>query len=343
MEPPAELQRIDIGPLLDGGSAEARESVAGAIRSAAGRDGLFYVVGHGVRPETLTTLEREASAFFALPDTVRAEIAMSRGGRAWRGWFPLGGELTSGRPDRKEGLYFGEELPPDDPRVQAGVPLHGPNLWPAQAPGLRPAVEAYVRETTRAAHALAEGVSLALGLDADHLARRYTGRPTILFRIFRYPPAAPAEAAWADSYGVGEHTDYGFLTLLAQDRHGGLEVKTARGWVDAPPVPGALVCNIGDMLDRLSGGRLRSAPHRVRNRSAVDRYSFPLFFDPAFDAEVRPLPGSVPDAGLDAATRWDGESPHAASGTYGAYLLRKVGRVFPELGAQVRLEAAPIA
>lgn len=323
------LPVIDMAPLAETDPAR-RQAVAVGIAAACARDGFFYVVGHGIRPETMTNLEAASRAFFALPTQEKARIAMRHGGRAWRGWFPLGDELTSGRPDEKEGLYFGEELGPDDARVAAGWPLHGANLWPEAVPTLRPAVETFIKEATKAARLMAEGISLALGLPADYLAAHYTRRPTVLFRIFRYPPEAQADE---ERFGVGEHTDYGFLTLLAQDQYGGLEVRTPGGWVDAPPIPGALVCNIGDMLDRLSGGRLRSTPHRVRNRSGCERLSFPLFFDPAFDAVVKPLPGSDPDPEIDRASRWDDESVHAGEGTYGAYLLRKVGRVFPTLKA----------
>lgn len=329
-----DLSIIDIAPLFGSADQQAEQAASAAeIAEACARDGFFYVVGHGVRPDTIATLEAESGRFFALPEADKQAIAMARGGRAWRGWFPLGGELTLGRPDRKEGLYFGDELGPDDPRVLRELPLHGANLWPEQSPGLRPAVEAYMRETTAAAHALGRGVSLALGLDAGHLARRYTAQPTVLFRIFRYPPHDAADPAWADAFGVGEHTDYGFLTLLAQDALGGLEVRTPSGWVEAPPLPGTLVCNIGDMLERLSGGSLRSTPHRVRNRGERDRLSFPLFFDPGWDAVVEPPPGAPMELGGE--TRWDGESVHGASDTYGEYLLRKVGRVFPGLAAEV--------
>ena len=318
------LPIVDMAPLFTR-NASARQAAAVEIARASEDEGFFYAVGHGIDAETLRRLEREAGAFFALPAADKAEIAMAHGGAAWRGWFPLRGELTSGRPDDKEGLYFGEELGPDDPRVAAGWPLHGANLWPTAMPGLAPVVKAFMRQAERAAAALMEGVSLALGLEADHFARTYLERPTILFRIFRYPPT-PRE-----SWGVGEHTDYGLLTLLAQDEAGGLEVKTRSGWRPAPPMPSALVCNIGDMLERLTGGRFVSTPHRVINASGRDRLSFPFFYDPDFSAVMTPVPGA-PIAGSGIA-RWDGADVRAYDGTYREYLLAKVGRVFPDLKA----------
>jgi polar amino acid transport system ATP-binding protein len=130
---------------------------------------------------------------------------------------------------------------------------------------------------------------------------------------------------------VGEHTDYGLLTMLWQDDVGGLQVRTDDGWIDAPPLPGSFVCNIGDMLDRMTGGRYRSLPHRVRiNVSGRDRLSIPLFFDPGFDWRVAPVPGA--SAGHDdSGRRWDGANLQAFEGTYGDYVSAKVGKVFPDL------------
>ncbi len=327
------LPVIDMAPLF-GRDPAARNEVAAAIRAACRDSGFFYVAGHGVGDEVLARLEAESRDFFDRPTAEKMAIDMARGGPAWRGFFPVGAELTSGRPDIKEGLYFGSELPPEHPRVAAGWPLHGANLWPAGVPGLRPAVEAYMAATTRAAQALLEGVALSLDLEPGYFRRHYTAEPTVLFRIFHYPGRPPAGLDESETWGVGEHTDYGLLTLLAQDRHGGLQVKTPRGWIEAPPIPGTLVCNIGDMLDRLTGGWFRSTPHRVRNRSGRDRLSFPLFFDPDFAAEIRPLPraAAAPETG---APRWDGADLQAFEGTYGDYLLGKVAKVFPELRKQV--------
>jgi isopenicillin N synthase-like dioxygenase len=331
------LDTIDIGPLFDPNATDARRRVADAIATACHTSGFFYISGHRISGDAFAALEQASRRFFALPDSEKAEIAMAKGGIAWRGWFPVGNELTSGKPDLKEGLYLGTELPAEDPRVQAGLPFHGANLWPRQVPELRDAVLHYIALATNAAKALIAGVALSLGLDDNYFERLYTADPTILFRIFRYPAAAQSDDA--DEWGVGEHTDYGLLTLLAQDRHGGLQVRTDAGWIDAPPLPGTLVCNIGDMLDRLTGGTYRSTPHRVRNVSGTDRLSFPLFFDPNLAAAIRPLPQhAVGDRGAivaDRQRRWDHASVHLFEGTYGDYLAAKVAKVFPELGRRV--------
>jgi isopenicillin N synthase-like dioxygenase len=303
------------------------------------RHRFFYITGHGIPVERFTSVESASRRFFALPVEEKRAIDMAFGGRAWRGYFPVGRELTSGKPDLKEGLYFGTELAPDHSRVKAGWPLHGANLWPEHIPDLRGAVLDYMAAAVRTGHALLEAVAMSLGLEPGYFASTYTANPTLLFRIFHYPAAAPDELSPLAAWGVGEHTDYGLLTLLAQDENGGLEVRSSRGWIEAPPLAGTLVCNVGDMLDRLTGGWYRSTPHRVRNTSGQDRLSFPLFFDPDFAAEIRPLPQrsriDASQLAADAARRWDGASVHAFSGTYGDYLLSKVSKVFPHLGRDV--------
>ena len=319
---------VDVGPLVDGRAGDAATEAGRAIDAACREVGFFTIVGHGVDPGLLARLDRHAREFFALAEADKAAIAMPLAGRAWRGWFGLGSELTSGVPDLKEGIYFGAELPADDPRVVAGIPLHGPNLFPRRPAALRDDVLAYMAEMARVGQAVLGGMALALGLGRRWFADHLTGDPTVLFRIFRYPPAA---ADPASPWGVGEHTDYGLLTLLAEDDRGGLQVKAPGGWVDVPPRSGSLVCNVGDMLERLTGGRYRSTPHRVRNLSGADRLSFPFFLDPGWDATVRRLPIAAEPTDDGAAERWDHASVHEVTGTYGDYLMAKVAKVFPDL------------
>ena len=324
-----DLPVIDVAPLIEG--SDGRAGVATAIAEACRSQGFFYVVGHGISQELQSRLEEQAGAFFALPVDEKLRIRMELGGKAWRGYFPVGDELTSGRPDQKEGLYFGAELSEEDPRVRAGTPLHGPNLFPAEPSGLGDTVLEYMSAVTDLGHTLMEGVALSLGLPADYFRRRYMADPLVLFRIFHYPPVVlePGEELW----GVGEHTDYGVLTILKQDSVGGLQVKTPTGWIDAPPIDDSFVCNIGDMLDRLTRGLYRSTPHRVLNTSGRSRYSYPFFFDPSFAAEVEPVDLSgAPIPPDDAQERWDRASVHDFEGTYGDYVLRKVSKVFPDLG-----------
>src|SRR5512138_3253611 len=151
------LPVIDMAPLF-GAEAVTRAGVADAIRAACERHGFFYVTGHGVDGAVIEGLDAASRRFFALPEPVKMRIAMALAGRAWRGFFPVGGELTSGRPDIKEGLYLGQDLGPDDARVKAGTPMHGANLWPADVPELKGAASAYMDAVSQAAAALMEGV-----------------------------------------------------------------------------------------------------------------------------------------------------------------------------------------
>ena len=329
----ASLPVIDVAALVDPRSRPAaRAAVAAELDAAARRYGFFYAAGHGVDAALIGRLVALSRAFFAQEEATKLRIPMSAGGRAWRGFFPLGGELTSNRPDWKEGLYLGSELGPEHPRVRDGVILHGANLWPDIA-GFRETVLAYLDALTRLGHALMGGVALGLGLPERWFHDHGTADPLILLRLFNYP-SRPVPAGTDALWGVGEHTDYGLLTMLWQDDVGGLQVRTDSGddgWIDAPPIPGTFVCNIGDMLDRMTGGRYRSVPHRVAiNTSGRDRLSIPLFFDPDFDARVQPVPGSGPGMD-DSGRRWDGANLQAFAGTYGDYVTGKVGKVFPEL------------
>lgn len=319
------LPVIDVSPLLRR-SADCRE-IARQIRDACTNIGFFYVTGHGIEPGIQHRLEELSRSFFSQDLETKLEIEMSKGGRAWRGYFPVGRELTSGKPDLKEGLYFGAELGPDHPSVKARTPMHGPNLFPSRIPEFRVTVLDYMNEMTRLGRALMTGIALSLDLHESYFEERYTSDPLILFRIFNYPADRSRESG---GWGVGEHTDYGILTILKQDTSGGLQVKSKSGWIDAPPLADSFVCNIGDMLDRMTGGLFRSTPHRVRNPAGRDRLSFPFFFDPNFNAEIKPIETnrSVVD---DRDERWDRASVHEFIGTYGDYLLEKVSRVFPQL------------
>jgi isopenicillin N synthase-like dioxygenase len=326
------LPVIDVEALLDpDGSPERRTDASDAIDRACRRTGFFAISGHGIDAHLLDRLDRAARGFFALPDDAKDAIAMQRAGSAWRGWFPVDGELTSGTPDHKEGIYFGLEQSADDPHVASGTPLHGPNQFPVTPVDLRPSVLEWLDAMRPVADAVMRGIAVGLGLNSTWFEEHLTGDPTVLFRIFHYPPSDRDEG-----WGVGEHTDYGLLTLLAQDHHGGLQVRDLDGrWIDVDADTSLLVCNIGDMLERLTGGRYRSTPHRVRNTSGASRLSFPYFFDPSWDATVPtlPLPGGI---GGRTHPRWDDDDVLAWDGTYGEYLTAKVAKVFPELFSSVR-------
>ena len=323
-----QVRVIDIDPLLNGRDSER---VAEEIGHACRECGFFYVVGHGVQADLQRQLETLSRELFAQPLDAKMKIRMELAGAAWRGYFPVGLELTSEKPDSKEGIYFGAELPHDHPLVTAGTPLHGRNLFPENLPAFRSVVLTYLDEMTRLGHTLMTGIALSLGLEGSYFFERYTADPLVLFRIFNYPPELTAGSP-EPSWGVGEHTDYGLLTILKQDDVGGLEVKSQGQWIPAPPIPGSFICNIGDMLDRMTAGEYRSTPHRVHNVATRDRLSFPFFFDPNWQARIKPIAlfGDRAVAGVRE-ERWDQANVHDFDGTYGEYVLAKVAKVFPHL------------
>lgn len=311
--------------IVDPAAADAAAGIDAACRTA----GFFAVP----LPAPLRTLRDELiglmAEFFALPGDEKEAVSMKVGGRAWRGWFPLGDELTSGMPDQKEGYYFGAELPPDQ------RPMHGPNLWPPRPAGLAGAVTQWMAAMEALGQQVLRHMAVGLGQAPDWFATGLAADPTPLFRIFRYPPHPAADAAAQPTWGVGEHTDYGLLTLLATDGTPGLEVKVQGEWVAAPADPDLVICNLGDMLDRVTAGRYRSTPHRVRNHAGADRYSLPFFLDPGWNAVVEPL---IIDDGwvtpLDADARWDKANLRDVGGTYGNWLTAKVSKVFPDLAGR---------
>jgi isopenicillin N synthase-like dioxygenase len=300
-----------MAPLLHAApGSPAHDSAVDALGAGLERFAVVQLVGHGVDPALRARLHRAAEEFFALPEAEKRRIAMARAGAAWRGWFAVGEELTDGVPDDKEGLYLGTELAADHPAVRAGRPLHGPNLFPRRPAGLRDAALAWMDRVAALAGPLLRAVATWIGEPPDHFDRWFAD-PVVLFRLFHSPPPPPG---FAGDHAVGGHTDYGGLTLLAQDGVGGLEVRLGPEdggrWVPVPPVDDALVCNLGDMVAGMTGGRLRAGPHRVL-LPGRDRYSFPLFVDPSWDARI---PG--------------------VAGTYGEALLARVAPVFPDLFRQ---------
>ena len=203
---------------------------------------------------------------------------MEHGGSAWRGWFPLDGELTSGVPDHKEGIYFGTELGPDDPagprRAAAArrQPVPGPA---AAAAGGRAEL---ARRDGRVGAALLRRSLPGSGCRRRGSSEHLTADPTSCSASSATRPSQP------DGWGVAEHTDYGLLTILARTPTAVCRCTRRSGWIDVPSDPQVFVVNLGDMLERMTAGRYRSTPHRVRNTGAGDRLSFPCFFDPSWDA-----------------------------------------------------------
>jgi isopenicillin N synthase-like dioxygenase len=278
-------------PIIDFAGVRARDpaalrAAARAVHQACAGVGFFYIVGHGVPSNVIETAAQAARRFFAFGPEAKQSVAANAN---HRGFHAKGDALMYGasKPDAKEFYSVGLELNADDPSVRAGEPLRGPNNWPSFMPELRPALYGYFEEMAACGADLLRVVALSLGLDEAFFAPRYT-KPLQRTQIIYYPPQPPKSEA--EEFGVAPHSDYGCITLLWQDDNGGLQVRSvaSKSWIDAPPIPGTLVINVGDLLARWTNGRFSSTHHRVINRSGRERYSIATFFDPNFSTIVDP-------------------------------------------------------
>jgi isopenicillin N synthase-like dioxygenase len=287
--PQPAIPTIDLQPLLDGTEA-GLASVASQVLDVYANVGFAYLTHHGIPDELIDGLFAASAQFHSLPRETKLELEINR---FHRGFIPINTSTdtttqlaTVTKPQQSESFMVMHELAPDDPDVLAGAFLAGPNQWPAALPGFQPAVRAYEAAAAGLARRLVPAIAVALGLEPDGLDQLFA-RPTTFLRLLTYPeqPASSPD----DLYGSSPHTDYGFITLLLQDDAGGLQVRSTDGtWLDASPRPGALVMNSGDMLHRMSNGRLLSTPHRVINHSGRVRYSCPYFFDPDLRSVIAP-------------------------------------------------------
>lgn len=280
---PRSLPVIDVADLASADAAD-RAEVGRRIGAACRDRGFFYMVGHGVPDRLIAETLTAARAFFDLPEGAKARVDKSRS-PANRGYEPLGGQtLEPGTaPDLKEGFYIGAEGRP-------GRFNQGANQWPDGLPDFAATMLAYHRAMTVLAERLMAGLALSLDLPEAAFAD-FCHDPIAILRLLHYPP----QPAAAPGRGAGAHTDFGALTVLLQDDVGGLEVydRAADGWTSAPPMAGAYVVNLGDLIARWTNDRYRSTPHRVVNRSGRRRYSIPFFFSGAPDYGVTCLPGCL--------------------------------------------------
>jgi isopenicillin N synthase-like dioxygenase len=276
---------------LNGRDFSSRQAVSTNLAQAARNCGFFYVTGHGLPSVLMERLRSQAEAFFALTlqEKMQWYIGHSRPGSSLshRGYVPEGEEVFyGGQRDRKEAFDLGLDLPADDPEVLRGTPMLGPNVWPAVA-NFKEDVAGYYDAALSLGKTLFRGFALALGLPESHFDSLVT-RPPAQLRLIHYPCHPDA----ADQQGIGAHTDYECFTILASTAPG-LEVMNGAGeWIDAPPVEGAFIVNIGDMMEIWTNGEFVATSHRVR-RVREERYSFPLFCVCDYYTQVEPLPAFV--------------------------------------------------
>ncbi len=269
--------------------------VIDAIIDAYSHIGFAQVVGHGVTADTISDAFDASSRFHALPLDHKMSIALDHN---HRGYIADGTAVdrssevvAATAANRSESFMMMREDAPDSREVLANTPLAGPNQWPG--------VDNFKEPVMRCHDAMRDVALRVLSLIDQGLGGRGDliksfSNPTTWFRLLHYPPVN--NDAPEDVFGSAPHTDFGALTLVAQDSAGGLQVAHGNdNWIDVEPIEGAFVMNAGSMLHRWSNGRLRATPHRVRNRGSSDRYSCVLFCDPHMLTEVSPLAGCVDD------------------------------------------------
>jgi isopenicillin N synthase-like dioxygenase len=314
---PATLPKVNIASLCDTSATPAqRQQCHAQLYHAFTTVGFAIVQGACVPPGTLRQMRAAVQATFAAPRALYHKHTVQKDN--YRGYVPLGfftpnagGALAA---DHYEAWKLHQEVAADDPITQACA-LYGPNRWPPIDFDVKAAVLAYWAEMDRITHALLRALAQCLGLDA-HWLLSTMAQPLTNMTLLNYPSAPAAQERW----GIHPHKDFNFLTVLAHDPVGGLEVRSKDGsWLDARCADNEYVVNIGDMLELVSGARLVSTPHRVRNRSQQARQSFPYFAVPRFDVQLRPrldpLPGFAPrtlQAGAASRAVWYSNWPDEA-------------------------------
>ncbi|SIT43775.1 conserved hypothetical protein [Paraburkholderia ribeironis] len=293
----ANLPIIDIGALRHGdkeGSQQAAQLIDRACRDV----GFFLVVNHGIPFDSIKATFEHARAFFDLPLKEKLTLSLEKHSNCFRGYAPVLSELADGKPNSYELMEFSVEFEHDHPDVLARKPMHGPNLWP-ELPGYRAALTRYIEHMIHLGFDLMRGIAMGLGLEDDFFRRAFNGRPFWQFRTAHYPDPASLRAMSSAFPHVGQvpqvevgdqscgaHTDYGCLTMLLADSPG-LQILTTDGeWVSVPVVPGAYVCNVGDMLQYWTRDTYVATRHRVMTEG--ERISLPFFFQPDYETIVEP-------------------------------------------------------
>lgn len=279
---------IDVAPLA-GMNPAAQIRVARTLRQACVTTGFFYAANHGIDLTLVNGVLVQAKRFFDQPDATKLRVSM-KNSRWNRGFDGIGNQRLDAATgfDRKESYFVGIDYGADHPLVRAGTPYYGPNQWPDNLPGWRKRVLEYFAAVEQLSRHLMNGIALSLDLPWGYFEPTLSEHVSSL-RLLHYPPHPNADPT--REVGCGAHTDWGAITVLAQDDIGGLEIQLPDGgWIPAPPVSGALIVNIGDMMQRWTNDRYVSTRHRVLNRTAHDRYSAAFFFDPSYHTQVECLP-----------------------------------------------------
>jgi isopenicillin N synthase-like dioxygenase len=253
--------------------------------------GFAMVRDHGLDPALIARAWDLTAQFFALPEAEKRRYLIPGQGGA-RGYTAFGTEIAKGAAlhDLKEFWHVGRDLPPGHPLADS-MP---PNVWPERPSGFRETFEQLYAEMDRVGAILLSRIAVWLGLD-EHWFDAAIDEGNSVLRLLHYPPVPNAESG---AIRAGAHEDINLITLLLGAEEAGLELLTREGkWLEVNPPQGALVVNIGDMLQRLTNHVLPSTTHRVRNpageRASHSRYSMPFFLHLRSDFPFVTLPQCV--------------------------------------------------
>lgn len=272
--------------------ADAPERFSAEIGASFRQFGFAMVKDHGLDPAAVARAWRLTEEFFALPEAEKREYVLPGMGGA-RGYTPFGTEIAKGSKtgDLKEFWHIGRNLPEGHPLLSDSMP---PNVWPQRPAGFRETFEALFAAFDAVGATILSRIAVHLGLAPDWFAPAIADGNSVL-RLLHYPPIAgdPGGAIRA-----GAHEDINLITLLLGAEEAGLELLTRDNrWIGVSPPEGALVVNIGDMLQRLTNHVLPSTTHRVRNptgeRGRRSRYSMPFFLHLRSDFPFATLPQCV--------------------------------------------------
>lgn len=262
--------------------------------------GFAYIVGHGLSKHLIESAFDQSRLFHESPLQQKRTLSINSAHRGYMG-FATSTVITSTinnntHPNLSESFMLMHELEMDDPDLIEGNPLAGPNQWPCWLPDFKPVIQKYAQEMEKICAALLLAFETGLDLPRGFFTPLFAN-PVTFLRMLRYPPQL--ENTDRNQYGSAPHTDYGCMTLLAQDSLGGLEVRHPQaGWIAIPPIKGSLLLNAGDLMPIWTNGRIKSTPHRVTNNSGSDRYSMPFFYDPNMKAIIEPVYKTGEDRGI---------------------------------------------
>jgi isopenicillin N synthase-like dioxygenase len=319
-----EIPIIDVAAMVATLSDDSIADVARQMNEACRGSGFFYLSNHGIPQPVIDRAFAEHRKFHALPLEEKLKLKRNQ----WhRGYVAEGGNIAraSARfeaaklPNRLESFGIRHEVPENHPDYKRR-PLQGPNQWPDD-PAFKEGVLAYINALRDLGMKLLRPMAVAMGEDREFFVPFFSP-PCTNLRMLHYPPAPPMNPD--GRFGIHPHTDYGFLTLLAQDTTGGLQVRRPDGsWIEATPVPGTLVINVGDMLARWANDVFNSTPHRVISPAvSTDRYSMAMFFDPNLDSMIQTRPQFVEA----------GQQPKYETINWGEYYARSLDSNFDRAG-----------